>query len=218
MDETNPYASPRSIGLESSASWPEPPVAWRQGDVLIVPRKGGVLPRACLISNKSWGVWKLPITTFLDRALFLLVPLFLLPFAGVICAGLCGGVLLLLGWAAEIRVWARWSVVLALSICSGLSIPMAIVGNVLTGVSIVARSTSALLIGALCLGGSVTLIVLPPKLLTPFRIEFKGGRYVFVRGVHPDYLDRLPEFSADEMAGSQSVECQSFGSGSVPGT
>ncbi len=198
MDDTNPYASPRSIGLESSASWPGPTVAWRQGDVLIVPRKGGVLPRACLISNKSWGVWKLPITTFLNRALFLLVPLFLLPFAGVICAVLCAGVLLLFGWAAEIRVWARWWVVLTLSVCSGLSIPIAMVGNVLTGIGILTRSTSALAIGALCLGGSVALMVVPEKLLTPLKVEFKGGRYVFIRGGHPEYLDRLPEFSDDQ--------------------
>jgi len=88
------------------------------------------------------------------------------------------------------------------------------VGNVLIGFSIVARSTGVLLIGALCLAGSVALIVVPTKLLTRFEVEFKGGRYVSIRGAHPDYLDRLPEFSADETAGSESADDQSFGSGS----
>ncbi|HUT90421.1 MAG TPA: hypothetical protein VMY37_13045 [Thermoguttaceae bacterium] len=47
---------------------------------------------------------KLPITTFVDGSLLLLVPLFLLPFAGVFCAILCAGVLLRFGWGAEIHV------------------------------------------------------------------------------------------------------------------
>jgi hypothetical protein len=202
LDDTNPYASPQSIGLESYTPAVEQPVAWRQGDVLIVPRKGAVLPRACLISNESSGVWKLPITTFRDRALFLLVPLLLLPFAGVVCAGLCGGVLLLLGWVAEIHVWARWRVVLPLSISSGLSIPVALVGNVLTGIGILTRSTTALLVGGLCLAAGVVMMFIPGKLLTALKVEFKGGLYVFIRGVHPDYLDRLPEFENRSVPGT----------------
>lgn len=204
-DDTNPYASPRSIGWDPSlseptgASQPEQPMAWRQGDVLILPRKGAVLPRACLICNRSSGLMKIVVTTFANRSILLLLPLFLLPFVGSFCVMPCWFVLLRVGWAAEIRIWVRWWVALALAVCDyAIAVPLALAGNVLTGIGIIARSMPFLLAGGVCLAASVMFAFVPLRLLTGLKFDLTGGRFVSVRGVHPEYLDRLPELHADQ--------------------
>jgi hypothetical protein len=202
-EDFNPYASPKSVDWDPSlsestgVSQPERTTAWRQGDVLIVPRKGAVLPRACLISNSSSGVLEMAFATFVGRSRFLLLLLLLLPFVGFFCAILCALVLLRVGCGARVRFWLRWWIALPLAICTYIAEPLAFVGNVITGISIITRSVPLCLVGGVCLAVSVTLDVVPEKLMTRLKFDFKGGNVVYIRGVHRDYLDRLPELDAD---------------------
>ena len=54
MDETNPYASPQT------ETYPPPPEAevigaWRDGDTLVLRRRGAVVPKACVKAGVEVG-------------------------------------------------------------------------------------------------------------------------------------------------------------------
>jgi hypothetical protein len=198
MDETNPYASPQCSEPDSSDAYSARVVAWRDGDVLVVPRRKAVLPRVCLISGRSHGKGGHGIAKFCSPVKFLLLPLLLVPFVGFYLALIAGCVSVTIGWGANCKVWLSYRFVAGFAFCEVTSVPFAIAGNLLTGTFLFTGESSHLISGIACLAIFLVLYIVPLNVLAPFRVAYSGGPYARIRGVHPDCLKGLPEFSSRE--------------------
>ena len=108
MDDPNPYASPQCSEPGSSDAYSARVVAWRDGDVLVVPRRKAVLPRSCLVSGRSHGIGTHSITEFGSPAKFGMLPLLLVPFVGFYLALIVFCVWFSLGRGAQVKPWLRY--------------------------------------------------------------------------------------------------------------
>ncbi len=190
MDETNPYASPIHGGMEASDSGP---MAWRDGNVLLAEPKNAVLPRACMVSNRSWGVWRWRITVCHNWAAFVLLPLFVVPFVGLLCMAVGIWLLRLSGGVAEVRLCVRRPIALVLAICGESAVALTILANILTGVALIALEVLPLILGLVCQVVAFALSIVPQIVFTRLRTDLTDDGLVRVRGVHSGYLDRLPD-------------------------
>ncbi len=201
MDETNPYASPIHGGIEASESGRP---AWRDGNVLLVSPKNAVLPRACSVSNRSWGVWRWRITVCNNWTAFVLLPLFVVPFIGLLCMSVGIWLLRLSGGVAEVRLWVRRPLALVLAICGESAVALTIIANISTGIALIEQEVVPLILGLACHVVAFALSIVPQIAFTRLRTDLTDNGFVRVRGVHPGYLDRLPEQeSPQEIAGPE---------------
>lgn len=199
MDDTNPYASHalyESATREDSSApeqkQPGPP-AWREGDVLVVPGKNAVLPRACVLTNFKGSVWRWRIVEGPLWGELMLALLLLVPFAGLVIGAIAAHLLLGTGRAVEIRLWLRCPLAVAREIAQTVTVLLMLASNVLTGLALVWQEMRLLLLGLACYAAAVALVYLPVRPFTRVRAMLAAHGVVRVRGVHPEYLDRLPE-------------------------
>jgi len=199
MDETNPYASPvpyepatREESFAPKQQQPGRP-AWREGDVLVVPGKNAVLPRACVLTNRTGSVWRWRIVESPLWGELMLALLLLVPFAGLVVGAIGAHLLIGTGWAAEIRLWLRRPIAAAREISQTVAVLLMLASNVLTGLALVREEMRLLLLGLVCYATAAALVYLPARVFTGVRTVLAADGVVRVRGVHPEYLDRLPE-------------------------
>ncbi len=189
----NPYASPQAA-IEASPS-PEPEMGqiWREGDELVFIRKQARPPRACWVTNRERFLHQAPLVDDAVGAAVVL-GLLLIPIVGFILALFVAVVATILGHigGAPSLAWLTW----------GLAFKRAMVALTVGFLFIAAFATSnisvaggsplflvAVVIGAL----AIYLYVTRDRLVLGLEARRDGRRLVRVRGVHPDYLARLPE-------------------------
>lgn len=194
MDDVNPYASPevdaKALPAESEVSG-----AWREGDTLLLKRRGAVLPRACLKTNRSAGVAKYDYVTFSNGWACLIVPLFFVPFVGAGLAMATVSLLAAFGPAAKTRLWFRRNVVVVLVLWDTVAAAFLIAGNIATGIGLFAADSLLLCgIGLAASTIGIGLAVSSERVLVHLQFKITAPDLVRVRGAHPEYLKRLPEF------------------------
>jgi hypothetical protein len=204
MDDTNPYASPRT---HPTAAEQQPPAsteptpgqpAWREGDVLVAPGKNASVPRACVLTNRTDGIWKFRLVEGGCGLEVLLALLMLTPFVGVLLAGSVSMMMLHAGGAAEVRLWLRRPIAVIHHVCESIAAILMLAANLLTGFALVRQQGLLLILGLVAHGASFALVYLPDRAIIPLRAKLGFDGCLRIEGAHPQYLDRLPELDAEQ--------------------
>jgi len=198
----NPYASP--LGADEPAAMDECVGVWRDGDELVMLTARVRPPKACWVTNRSGLVLESPIVS--DRPA-VAIPLLLIhvPVVGILLSIVAAVVLQYRGLVPSfptlgylrLRLWiVRLAIagLVSLSLMAGL------------GVSALALAIAyPWLALALIPAAAVQVLVYYYRDRVQLGLAGRpdGKDLVRVRGVHPGYLDRLPPFSADEVAPSR---------------
>lgn len=194
----NPYASP--LGAEEPADLTDSAGVWRDGNELVMLSARVKPPRACWVTNRTGLVLLSPIVSDSPAVA---IPLLLmhLPVVGIVLAILAAVVLQVRGLVPSFPTlgylrFRLWIVRLAIAGLVSLSMMVAL------GVSITALVIASpwLLLWLVPAAGIQVLVYYyrdRVQLGLAGRPDGKG--LVRVQGVHPDYLDRLPQFSAEDV-------------------
>jgi hypothetical protein len=183
VEDVNPYAAPREVGYDPQLTIGQPFTGlWRQGDMLVI-HKCAPLPDICLKSNK-------PATRRLKRSLswhhpavFLLLlisPLIYIIVALILRKSATLNIPLTDAWHGRRRRRMLFAWVAAL--LSGLLF--------FSGLGYLDEPSAVwvLVFGIVVCVSATFYGVLGCRLVYPHRIT---DQYVWVRGVHPGFLDRL---------------------------
>ncbi len=198
----NPYASP--LGADEPADMTESVGVWRDGDELVMLTARVKSPKACWVTNRTAMVLLSPIVS--DSPV-VAVSLFLLhvPFVGGVLSIAAAFLLQNRGLVPSFPTlgylrFRLWIVRLAIAGFVSLSLMVAL-----------AVSTLALVIWEPWLTLPLIPAVIVQVLVYYYRDRVQlglagrpdGKGLVRIRGVHPDYLARLPQFSPEEVAPSR---------------
>ena len=193
LDDRNPYASPRcaepALAADSEA---QEPSAWRDGDVLVVRRKGAVLPRACLKSNRSYLIAKEDVQILPDGWRRLLPSVLFVPLLGLVFYGVALGLLVRAGRVGRIVVWVGLGRNIVAGVCRGVSIVLVMAGTLFAVLAPLLPSALLFLLASGCSGLGALLWVLAERVLLGLDIEMTEPDLIRIRGAHPEYLKRLP--------------------------
>lgn len=186
--DDNPYASPECE--DGAASLRTLPVigAWRDGDVLLVQRRGGVLSRACIKSNRLSWIIKTDLTTLSKQWAIMVFPVSALPFVGLLLSVVVQQFLVWTGRAGMVYpwfTWWRWAMAVS-------SVLLVIAGNLVSGVGLFIGS-----VGMCCAGMAFSALSMGANLLVSrhwLSDRLVEPDLVAIRGAHPEYLNRFPTF------------------------
>ena len=202
FQHNNPYASP--LGAHEPADITESIGVWRDGDELVMLTARVKPPKACWVTNRTGLVLLSPIVS---DSPYVAISLFLLhvPFVGGVLSIAAAFLLQNRGLVPSFPTlgylrFRLWIVRLAIAGIVSLSLMVAF------GISIV-----ALVIWEPWLTFPLIPAAVMQVLVYYYRDRVQlgvsgrpdGKELVRVRGVHPDYLDRLPQFSPEEVATSR---------------
>jgi hypothetical protein len=184
----NPYAPPKTERFEADRRLDSPDQAWRDRKLLVVRKKGAVLPDRCLKCNApaegyvftrevSWikPIWV--ILVLLSPLLFILA-YFFVRWTGKVSVGLCSRHrqarrrMIALGWLMALLGFGTFGLATVLKDNGAIA-------SVLTG------------FGLLIAGAVVG--VLGSRVLLPTKID---KQYVWLAKVSPDYLGQFRELNA----------------------
>ena len=193
----NPYASPQTA-IETPPS-PESEMGqiWREGDELVFVRNRAQPPRACWVTNRDRFLHRSPLVDD-GRAAAVLLSVLQIPFVGFFLAVGAAVVMSILGWmgGAQSLAWLTWELSLKRAIVAMVTAFLFVVAFFMSNVSVAVDSWLFLLalpIAAL----QVYLYVARDRLVLGLEARRDGRHLVRVRGVHPDYLARLPQRPSD---------------------
>ena len=187
MAEINPYQSPQEPESPMMATMAEPASGgvWRQGKLLVM-HKRAALPDRCVKSNlpadgrrlKRSLYWHSPwvYVTILAGVLVYAVLALILRKRAVIQIGLSEK------WARKRRrsIAIAWGLVLG-------SVAMFVIG---AGIDNDDFCALLILLSIITFFGGAIYGLLAARVVTPVRID---DEYVWLKGVHPDFLAALPE-------------------------
>lgn len=198
----NPYASP--LGAEEPADVTEGVGVWRDGDDLVMLSARVKAPKACWVTNRTGLVLQSPIVCDSPAVA---VPLLLmhLPVVGIVLSIVAAVVLQVRGQVPSFPTLGYlrprlWIVRLAIAGLVSLSLMVGL-GVSVTGLVFVYPRLWLVLIPAALVQVLVYYYRDRVQLGLAGRPDGKG--LVRVRGVHPDYLDRLPQFSSEEVGSAR---------------
>jgi hypothetical protein len=195
----NPYASPLGADEPADMTVAETTGVWRDGDELVMLSARVKPPKACWVTNRTGLVLQSPIVCDSPAVA---IPLLLLhvPIIGIILSIVAAVVLQARGLVPSFPTLGylslrTWTVRLAIAGFVSLSL--------MAGLAV-----SAL---ALVIGYPWLLVPLVPAAIVQVLVYYyrdrvhlglagrpAGKGLVRVRGVHPEYLDRLPPFSQQQ--------------------
>lgn len=188
FSEHNPYAAPLYM---AEAVTPQPIGGlWRQGKVLVM-HKQAPLPDICVKSN-------LPARRRLKRHLTWCHPLISL----TILAGLLVYVVLHLVLRKQaiihVAMTDQWHARRRNRLLIGWAVLLASIGIVIASLAVIETHENAagggLAAGVLLFLFSLLYLAIAPRMVWPKRIT---ANYVWLKGVHPEFLDRLPVLPAE---------------------
>jgi len=193
--EQNPYASPQAaIENESSQAGP-----WRDGKELVLLTGRSPTPRACWVTDRTRHCRKWAISSISDILAGLLVLVFV-PGVGLPLAGIITVVLLVNGRlrSSTIDAWIAWPRCLAylVAVLTASLLPVAALFLTISGFA----TNPWLGIAAITLLLAYYLVIRfgDRVFLGLYACQGKDGT-LRVRGVHPDYLNRLPPWPGGEV-------------------
>ena len=219
-DDTNPYASPKA---PTDPNWKVPQQiegAWRRGDEMLLAGRKSKTPRACWVSDRTTWVHAGSLASMPKKARSALLLLLALPVLGYALVAVYVIVNALFGRFPRVSCWLRTRAI-------ALHGTVETVSNVLMGIGCVGTNVVCIKqletpIGPaqafatyagffLVLGAGIALDAVKDRAILGLTVERQEDGLVHVRGVHPDYLARLPEYPGQEMSGSQ-ARMSTFGS------
>lgn len=183
----NPYQSPQTFDAPFKAQAVEPAGLWRK-DNLLVMHKSATLPPKCVKSNVPTKRTLKRSLTWHHPAVFIAV-LFNLLIYLVLAMVLSKRATIYIGLSDE------WFAKRRRTIMIGWGTVLASVALFIAGIALMDSNDSAggfMMLGAfvLFLGGAIYGLI-AARLVTPTRIT---DDYVWLKGVHPDYLASLPDW------------------------
>lgn len=184
VPEMNPYAPPPMVAEVVPAPGGGPQGMWRDGKILVVAQ-GTPLPPRCIKSNEPTdNQWKRNLTWYppwIVLTLFIAWPIFL-----VLVLVLQKKATLRLGLTREWQARRRQRIAIAWGIALA-AMAMFVLGIVFVedyGPAFILLSL-VLLLGGVIYGNYAARLVYPHKI---------DDRFVWLKGVHPDYLRDLPSW------------------------
>jgi hypothetical protein len=199
-DEANPYASPKAPTDPNWKALSEIEEAWRHGDEMLLAGKKSKTPRACWVSNKVGGVYACHFSLIPKRTLFLLG----VPALGFLVLGLFELFNAVFGWFPSVYCWSRrglfaWYITVHAVVF--MLIVAGFVGTNVGGLALCGAGDIGLLPGLIvyaaalvALTAGIALSAVLPRVILGLTVERQEDGLIHVRGVHPDYLARLPEY------------------------
>jgi hypothetical protein len=203
VDTANPYASPL-VQSRLPASEPDISSAWRDGDAVLIRRRGGSLPKACIKTNQERRVLSYSITTLTNRSALAVLALFLIPFVGLLLGCLVVLLLLRSGNAGNTIVWLKPRSALRLWAHDFTVVLLVLTGNLLSGYGMLGFLPMQFLLGMLCTMVGIAVSMLPFQMLGFLKLELRPPDLVCIYGAHRDYLDRLSPWEPSAVAMSNS--------------
>lgn len=201
--EENPYASPE--GAAEAASLEAESYVWRDGDEAVMRASKAKSPNACWVTNRDRRCWRCAISSSLrtDIAMLLVMAL---PVAGVPLYLLVMWLLIRRGqFPKGLQVWIAWPWAVlrwlaiapaCLAICACL---------VLSNAALLSLNPALGLLAILCAGVTVLLLAFVER-SSGLTVRRDEGGVFRVRGVHPDYLARLPSYDESDTAAAMASE------------
>ncbi len=200
----NPYASPRGATEPADMTAAETVGVWRDGDELVMLSARVRPPKACWVTNRTGLVLQSPI---ISDSPAVAIPLLLLhvPAVGIVLSIVAAVVLQRQGRVPafptlgylKLRIW-----LVRMAIAGFVSLSL-MIGLAVSGLALVIWYPWLAL--ALIPAVIVQVLVYYYRDRVQLRLAGRpaGKGLVRVRGVHADYLDRLPQFSLDQVAASR---------------
>ena len=196
MQELNPYAPPATAAPTTASVMPDGQAGiWRQGKTLVMERQA-TLPDICVKSNQPTEGYRLKRNLSWHHPGWALLVIINIPIYAVVALMVSKRSVVHIGlsdaWRRRRlrRIWLAWLCVL-----------LAVVGGV-AGVWIAENGEES--IGVPMLLGSVVVFfggllygMISARLIRAKRIDKK---LVWFNGAHPDFLNRFPEFGAEDPA------------------
>jgi hypothetical protein len=205
VDTDNPYASPLAPSRLPTAE-SDVPSAWRDGELLIARRRGGVLPKACIKSNSQAHVISYSITTLTNRSAAVVLSLFLIPFIGLLLGCLVVVALLRSQRAGNTTIWLRPLIALRFWAYDLATVLLVLSGNLLSGGGILEGEPMTIAAGLLCTLLGIAVSALPFQVLEFLKLELKPRDLVCIHGASSDYLDRLPPWNEPQSVPAENPE------------
>jgi hypothetical protein len=155
---------------------------WRAGDRLVVAADAELPDRCVKTDLPADGQWADIRLQWHQPALYLLLLLGIVPYF-IVAYFMSTSVIVRVGITEETLSAGRWTRNLVWTLVLG--------GIVLCAVAVAAHDPAVLLAGGLLLALAVPVFLLRPRIIWATSME-RG--YVWIAGVHPDFLARLPEW------------------------
>ena len=202
--EENPYASPEGA---AEAAVAEVRGIWRDGDELVVLPRDMKAPKACWVTNRTRGVWRCNLISF-SRLSLAVQALIFVPLFGILLCPLVSLVLLLTGHL-RLRApvaWLSWGLRLRQS--GGVLVAVILLMPAFTLCFLAGFSLNllAFLIALPFIAAGLTVNVWSDRLLIGLGTRFGENGTYRIRGVHPDYLARLPAYNRSDLTAAMTVE------------
>jgi hypothetical protein len=208
LDDTNPYASPEAPTDPNWKLLQEIEGAWRRGDEMLLAGDKSKTPRACWISNRVGAVYADALSSAPKRVIIPLLFLFAVPVLGVLFLALLELLDSAFGWFPSVKCWSRRGLSvrhLTVKAVAYLLIMAGCIGANVVGLALCDARRVGLLDGLtlyapalLALTAGIALSAVLPRATLGLTVERQEDGLIHVRGVHPDYLARLPEYPGQE--------------------
>ncbi len=207
-DETNPYASPKAPVDPDWKGAEQIEGAWRRGDEMLLAGGKSMTPRACWVSNRSWRIHPNTLASAPKRVIIPMIFLLGVPLLGLLLVCLLALLNALFRWFPWVRCWLRLGLDLWYEAGEGVAcilVGSGCVGANVGGLMLCAAWEIGLLPGLiayaaalLVLTAGIALSAVLPRAILGLAVERQEDGLVHVRGVHPDYLARLPEYPGEQ--------------------
>ncbi len=193
--DDNPYRSP-ALEVDEKSLPDDKPVGpsgtWRWRHYLIVQRREAVLPRACVRSNASGNLAECPVLAIATWGLWLVFLAYQVPAIGLLLVMGIVARMMACGYAWEIRVPMRRFTKMLCIVSELAIIGVLIAGNGLSAFGLYRGSYFVAL-----LGFTLSLLAYAAFWASDrcyLRTHIIDPDYISIQRVHPEYLNRLPEF------------------------
>ena len=191
----NPYATPIAADEPAQMTVPEMGGIWRDGDELVMLSREAKPPKACWVTNRSGLVLRCPIVCDSPWVAVALLALHI-PVVGAVLSILAAAVLTMLakvpnyptlGWIS-LRLWLI-RLLIAVVVSASLMVAFFIsIGGMVIG-------NPDMIIYVVALGVTqVVIYYFRDRAVLGLKGWTVAKGVVRLRGVHPDYLNRLPEY------------------------
>ncbi|NLS92289.1 MAG: hypothetical protein GXX96_08935 [Planctomycetaceae bacterium] len=202
--DENPYASPQ---FAAEPAVPETHGIWRDGDELVVLPRDMKAPKACWVTNRTGFVLRCRLVSYSRLSLALNLLIFI-PLIGFLLYPLVAVPLVFLGylrirtptaWLCWGALWRQWAGALACGILMAIAFGLSLFAGFSMSLTAFLMSVPFIIAGLIGMTWSDRLTI---GLYTRFG---ENGTYC-IRGVHPDYLARLPAYNESDTTSATTIE------------
>jgi hypothetical protein len=203
-NEENPYASPEGA---AEAAVAEIHGIWRDGDELVVLPRDMKAPKACWVTNETRFVSRCVLISF-SRTSLALNGLFFIPLLGLLLYPIAA---LFFVYRGDVRLrspvaWLSWNFRVRQNVGVLTTVALVFIAVGLCYLAGFSMSLSVFLVAAPFIVVSQLANVWSDRLLLGLHTRFGENGTYRIRGVHPDYLARLPAYNESDTIAATTIE------------